>query len=327
MPPSPLTDEPDGSALRRRSACVRFVHAVTAIVIASGSPCFAAAAGPQDSQGPTDPVESGTTVDRPSPETRSASLVLRFTPYAWLTSFNGDFGARSIELNVDASFADILDESDSVIGFMGAIDAEVDRFVFQLNGVYTKAEFGTTRGRAGPRGSSVSAEADAVLETTWIEALAGYRLADQRFGTESTYRLTLDGFAGLRYTDLALDQSVTAEANVELPRGGMLEAGVRREFSDSQAWFEPFVGLRAGFEFGEGWSVSLRGDLGGFGFDGSDFSWQAIATLGYRWRFEQWSLGLFAGYRALGQDYRDDDFKWDMVTHGPLIGLSVAFEF
>lgn len=321
--------ESDGPLTRspsiRRSA---LVSAPVALALACAPTALAADTEPP----PTTTVHTTDTEpdaqDSRSLEPEPSSLVFKFTPYIWATSFNGTVGARSVKLDVDATFIDVLDQSDSVIGFMGAIDLEVDRLVFQLNGAYSKADFGAVRGRAGPRGAaSVSVDAEATLESTWIEALGGYRLVDKPFGTEAQHRLTLDAFAGVRYTELELEQSVTAEADVELPGGGMLEAGVRRDDTKRRDWFEPFVGLRAGVNLGEGWSLLLRGDIGGFGIDGSHLSWQTVAAVGYNWRFDGWSLGLLAGYRALGQDYSDSGFTWDMITHGPVIGMTAAFEF
>jgi hypothetical protein len=38
---------------------------------------------------------------------------------------------------------------------------------------------------------------------------------------------------------------------------------------------------------------------------------------------------VFAGYRALGQDYSDgsgaDKFEWDETLHGPVLGLAYHF--
>lgn len=63
------------------------------------------------------------------------------------------------------------------------------------------------------------------------------------------------------------------------------------------------------------------GDIGGFGA-ASDLTWQAMA--GFGWRFSE-NGGAFLGYRAIGTDYEDGGFTYDMVVHGPLLGLEFVF--
>lgn len=278
------------------------------------------------------PAESGGTAAQAaaaSPSSRTASVA--FTPYVWLTSVNGTMGVRGVSTDVDASFLDILDKSESIIGLMGALDVEVDRFVMQINGAFTKAEVPDQRGRAinGPNGGggSVAAQINAVAKNLWVEGFAGYRFVDTKRVGETPTRFTLDGFAGVRVTDMELDLDVTASANATLPTGEVLQAGVQRGVSEGQTWVEPFVGLRGSVELHENWVFSLRADVGGFGVDNSDFSWQAVGALGYRWRRDNWTYSVFAGYRALGQDYSSSTFTWDAVTHGPMLGMQFAYRF
>jgi hypothetical protein len=240
-------------------------------------------------------------------------------------------GVRGVTTDVDASFLDILDKSDSIIGLMGALDVEVDRFVMQINGAFTKAEVSDQRGRAinGPSGGSgtVAAQINAVAKNLWVEGFAGYRFLDTRHASDTPTRFTLDGFAGVRVTDMELDFGVTTSTNATLPTGEVLQSGVQRGISEDQTWVEPFVGLRGAIELHENWVFSLRADVGGFGVDDSDFSWQAVAALGYRWRRENWMYSVFAGYRALGQDYSSSTFTWDAVAHGPMLGMQFAYRF
>ncbi|MGP1345434.1 MAG: hypothetical protein ACTS3F_02030 [Phycisphaerales bacterium] len=258
-------------------------------------------------------------------------LRLSFTPYAWLTSFSGTVGARGVISEVGVSFIDIVDDSDSVFGLMGVIDGSVDRFVFQLGGAYTNATMSDEGGRSrvGPQGggASIAADVELDIEAAWLEAFIGYRFVERSWGDESVHRFHLDGFAGARYTTLDVDMDVTAAVDVVLPGGGSLTGGVERGIGGNQDWVEPFVGARAMLMLGEGWSFVVRGDVGGFGVDGASFAWQALGAVGYRWRFEGWTLSVLGGYRALGQDYEKDDFRWDVITHGPVLGLSFGVDF
>jgi hypothetical protein len=62
---------------------------------------------------------------------------------------------------------------------------------------------------------------------------------------------------------------------------------------------------------------------------GSDFTWNTQALLGRRFLLFGADATAWGGYRALGQDYDDHsgdrEFTWDMVLHGPIIGMSVTW--
>lgn len=92
----------------------------------------------------------------------------------------------------------------------------------------------------------------------------------------------------------------------------------------SRNWVEPFVGARANIDLGEDFVLQVRGDVGGFGL-GSDFAWQLAAVIG--WQFEMFDMdaALFVGYRALAQDYEEGSFEWDVIAHGPILGLGFTF--
>src|SRR6202000_1992225 len=58
-------------------------------------------------------------------------------PYAWAVSLNGKVGVGKRDTTVDASFADILRESDSLIGIEGHAEAQRGRFGLFFDGIYT----------------------------------------------------------------------------------------------------------------------------------------------------------------------------------------------
>jgi hypothetical protein len=68
-----------------------------------------------------------------------------------------------------------------------------------------------------------------------------------------------------------------------------------------ESWFEPFVGLRLRGGFATNWDYAIQADVGGFGV-GSDFAWQALATLGYRFSLLGADAVALVGYRTLSQD-------------------------
>jgi hypothetical protein len=270
------------------------------------------------------PAQSSSTAAIPPASTHR--LVVSVAPYAWLTSFNGDTTVRDINIDVDLDFTDVLDDAESIIAFMGAVDVKYDRLVFQFNGAYSQAEFEPTPGVL-PSGATVQSRLD--NELGWYEFLGGYRFIDNPVTGDagSRRRWTLDGYAGARYTDLRLDASLSNSTAITLPDGEVLNPGTTAERAASEDWWEPFVGARVGVDISENWTLSLRADLGGFGIGDADLAWQAVALAGYHWRFETWTLTGFAGYRALSQDYSTDTFAWDVTTHGPLLGVQATIPF
>jgi hypothetical protein len=83
--------------------------------------------------------------------------------------------------------------------------------------------------------------------------------------------------------------------------------------------------LRIHQKLGERWRFTLQGDIGGFGA-GSDFAWHLFpvveAAVGKR-------ASLAFGYRVLGMDYEtgsgSEFFKYDVITGGPIIGMTFRF--
>lgn len=245
------------------------------------------------------------------------------SPYLWMPSLSGSVTVKGVKTDINESFIDILDASDRVFGLMGAIDASYDRFVFQVNAAWMTAEVKDQE--SGRHDGTL--KADMTFDTTWLEFFGGYRFVDNKLGEDpaSKRRLALDGFVGGRVTWLDTDTTLKASAAFTLPDGSVLGRDASRDISASENWIEPFVGARLAGDLTENWSAVLRGDVGGFGVDGSQFSWQAVGGIGYRWHYETWNFALYAGYRALGQDYENGDFEWDMIVHGPIIGMQFSF--
>lgn len=261
--------------------------------------------------------------DLPEPDAGEGSkLQFAISPYIWITSLNGSVSFRSVKTDIDGSFLDILQNSDQVFGLMGAIDLRYDRFVCQSNGTWLTAEVDEQHGVA----RNTSIDADVTFDTTWLEVFAGYRLIEQPLGDNPAEKrlLILDAFVGGRVTLVDVDSTLTASATITLPGGTVLSPSASRNLNSSQDWAEPFVGLRLGADLSERWSVLIRGDIGGFGV-GSDFAWQAVGAVGYRWWTDFGSITLYGGYRALSQDYTNGDFNWDLTVHGPIIGLRFTF--
>jgi hypothetical protein len=62
----------------------------------------------------------------------------RVTPYGWLTSMDGTQTVRGRSVKVDASFIDIVEESDTLVALMGDFEARYGRFALLADVVWSK---------------------------------------------------------------------------------------------------------------------------------------------------------------------------------------------
>lgn len=291
---------------------------------------------------PLDGPSSGATADDSGSSSRSSEVVrnvdastradepgtlarVTISPYAWLTSQSGDLTVSGITIDADVSFAELVDKSDTLFALAGAVDVEYGRLVFQFSGLYSRVKFEESRGVF--RNGTVRSDVTQTLE--WYELFGGYRLLDTplRQDESPSGRMTLDGFVGGRLTAIDVSATLSGSTTVTLPDGEVLERGTTRERGRSEEWLEPFVGARLGVDLNDRWSLSLRGDVGGFGISGATFAWSTTALVGYRWKMDGWTLAAFGGFRMLGQDYGSGDFAWDVISYGPLLGAQFSFSF
>jgi hypothetical protein len=236
---------------------------------------------------------------------------VELTAWIWIVGMDGEVGARGVEADVDASFGDILDASDSIFAFSGRIEAGVGAWSGFVDGVYSKLGVDDQTGPAG------MASIDVDFETVLIDAGLMYRLGEWRptghtAGQAGDRPVTLDLYAGFRYTNLDLT----------------LDPAMQAARSKSVSWFDPIVGAKLVYPFADSWRFAVNGDIGGFG-TGSDFTWSATGVIGYDFNIGTTGGTAYLGYRAIGQDYSEgsgaSSFTWDVVQHGPILGLSLRF--
>ena len=140
--------------------------------------------------------------------------------------------------------------------------------------------------------------------------------------------LAFDILAGARYWHQEADLSLAVAAAVQV---GDLEVAGERAFarSGSVNWLDPMIGARVRYTVAPGHELLLRGDIGGFGV-GSDFSWQAIGAYGFELgTYQGIAFSGVIGYRALYADYTQGEgrqrYEFDMLQHGPVLGISARF--
>ena len=270
------------------------------------------------------------------PAAIASPWTFRFTPYGWLTSLNGTQTVRGRSVDVSASFIDVIDATlgsgGTLIGLMADFEVRNGPVSFLGDLVWTKiaVDRSGVRSRSLAPGivGSLGATADLKIEMAILEAGAAYELARFDLGNSDANSVAFDVLAGGRFWYQKADVSIDLAAALDI---GDLELGRNRAFarSGSVDWADPFVGARLRYAVAPGHELFVRGDVGGFGV-GSDFSWQAIA--GYAWDYAVWNGITFSGvlgYKALYVDYAQGEgrgrYEFDMLQHGPVLGVSMRF--
>ena len=259
----------------------------------------------------------------------------RFALYGWAPSVAGSLTARGQTVNVNASFIQILQKSDSLRGYMGYFEADKGRVGFYLDTVWARLGFdsSTTTQRNPIAGLQISTSRNTAVTYSFaiIEAGGLYEIA--RWPGSPGSFTALDGLLGFRYWNSSIDVNFDFNGTVDFTRLSNA-LGRNVEFSRSFAigrsgsldWIDPVVGLRLRHQFTPSQEIMVRGDVGGFGFQ-STFEWQAVGVYSYAWQFTGYQLAALIGYRALGVNYSNvgNNNSIDLVLHGPIIGFSVRF--
>lgn len=220
------------------------------------------------------------------------------TPYVWATGMEGDVSPfrRAPTIHVEKDFSDILDNL-NLGGFVNFL-ARKDRFVVSGDVMYVNLTEGATTGPL-PIIGATNARYNTAQFTAALQA--GYRFYDTR-------EFTLDVLGGARIWHLWNDLNVNV-------------AGRTLTVENDFGWIDPILGARAHFHLNDKISLLAQGDFGGFGA-GSDFTWQALATVNYSFNDK---LTLSAGYKALSVDYNNNGRIFDTTLSGPVMGLTYRF--
>lgn len=249
----------------------------------------------------------------------AASNDWQFTiiPYLWLMGINGETTIKGREADLDVSFGDIWDNLD----FAAEIHFEAwrDRYGFFLDTSYAKIALKKDVALTSDRNLSTK-----FVTKFFLGELGGfYRAGTWPVGKSSggnqkkaETSITLDLIGGGRYWYLK------NEIDVNDPSGQ-----ISGSVSDSQNWFDFFVGGRANLAINR-FFVQLRSDIGGFGLGfSSDFAWNVAGYIGYE--LPWYRITPMIGYRALYDKYKDGSgdnrFVWDAWISGPQIGIGFKF--
>jgi opacity protein-like surface antigen len=199
----------------------------------------------------------------------------------------------SLSVEDDSDFFDDLGISPNV-----HFEVRSTPWIFYVDGRYLNQDVdGSTNGGA-------SANLDFEL---WMgEIGAGYQVYDWK--TDAGGRGGhWDVFVGLRGTSLDTDISTSAGTSIEV---------------DSE-WLDVMIGTRVCCEVAKDWTVCAEVEIGGFGIgDSNDFTWEAAIGVGYAVTD---CVDVQLGYRAMGLHRDQSSVEFDLVFHGPTIGVNFRF--
>ncbi len=254
------------------------------------------------------------------------------TAYGWLINVGGSVTARNQTVDVSASFIDLVQKSDSILAYMTYLEADKGPVGAYLDFVFAKLGFGAgqTSYRSPEAGLSISAKTNAALTyDLFIIELGGAYELKRWAGSEKSFT-ALDAVGGFRYWNNSTALSLDVAGNVNVASLGLDRSfGLAVARSDVVQWVDPVIGFRLRHQFTPSQHVFVRGDIGGFGLGGSQFSWQAVAAYSYGWQFTGYQIDAVLGFRALGVNYSSgsgiDRIGIDEVLYGPIIGATIRF--
>jgi hypothetical protein len=112
-----------------------------------------------------------------------------------------------------------------------------------------------------------------------------------------------------------------AKARIANQLAFRLNKSLSQTLSKDDNWFDPYVGLRGRYNFNKTYYTAVRGEIGGFGV-GADLMWEVEGVVGINLTR---SIFTEIGYRALGGNFEENDFRFETVMHGPQITTGITF--
>jgi hypothetical protein len=130
-----------------------------------------------------------------------------------------------------------------------------------------------------------------------------------RYSISETNKYKLGVVAGARY--LWLEAQLHLKTNPPLPPRS-------RDAKDSGSVWDGIVGVTGHVELSDKWYLQGYADIG---TGDSDYTWQALAGFGYRFK----RVDAAVGYRYLTYEFDSDSPLANLTVHGPIVGVRVGF--
>jgi hypothetical protein len=197
--------------------------------------------------------------------------------------------------DVEISLDDIINNLD--MAFMADLMATRGKWSFGTDLIYFELE----------SGKNTNLPLDLVLDNVDLEA---WILTPQiRYAISETDRHKIDLVAGARY--LWIEQQLKLKTQPPLPPA-------TSKAHDSGSVWDGIVGVAGQTALSDKWYLRGYADIG---TGDSDFTWQALAAFGYRFKH----FDAAVGYRYLDYDLGSNDAIKDLSVHGPIVGARFMF--
>ena len=151
----------------------------------------------------------------------------------------------------------------------------------------------------------INSRVTASFDLGYVDLAGAYHIGDAQIGNTQMW---FEPMGGLRVNFVDID--------IKFQPGS--------DKSRSEVYLEPLLGGRIGLRVDDLLSISLIGDVSGFGID-SDLTWNVIATLDWRLRH---NISLLTGYQIYALSFEDrsgDNLGLDLTEHSIHLGLSFRF--
>jgi hypothetical protein len=207
--------------------------------------------------------------------------------YGWFPAVNGDVKIKGLELDLDKSYGKVY--------FGGHYEGFKGRWGIMVDGMYGQQEVDKDHSEG-----AIPGKRQLKMTQSLVELAIPYRL--------TWNPVVADVFVGGRY-------------NYIYGEIGIPSVPVKRD--DTLAFVDPIVGGRVFIPLTKGWTLGLRGDLGGFGIgNASDLA--ANGNVSINWQINE-VISLNGGYRALYMKYNSGDNEYNATQHGPWLGIGFSF--
>lgn len=227
------------------------------------------------------------------------------TIYMWAAGMDANTETGG---DIDISFNDILNDLD--VAFMGSLGARKGKWSVVADTIYldiSQDEGGSeTIPIIGAVTTKATVDTDIDMKASITTFGGGYNLSDDR-------KWALDLIVGARYTWVDVDSELDLKRT-----GDLLQTSRQAKVSDSENLWDGIVGIRGQFNLNDNWYLPYYGDIGA---GQSDRTWQALAGIGYKFR---WGDILLA-YRHLEYDFDSGFLLKDLSISGPALGASFHF--
>lgn len=161
------------------------------------------------------------------------------------------------------------------------------------------------------------------LENTQLELENSKRLELEQKVADATALTSELQAAASRAKSKAEKALTKAEKRLAEEIENALARNIPDAISGSQEWVDPFVGMRARYNFTDRLYAVAKADIGGFGV-GADLVWQAYGAFGYELT-KSGKTTLEVGYRYMSIDYASSDFIYDVNLSGAMVSLGFTF--